>query len=279
MKIEDLNFGWGKKNRLAQMFRPSKDGNDRTVMFAFDHPYFYGPTTGLTPEVIKTLVPHADAVSPAKGTLEHIMDPLVTTPVILRVTGGNSMTRPEELSNEDIITSVDEAVKLNAIGVSISVYVGTEHQKQSIKNLGTLANEASKYDLLVLGITAVGAELEKMRGNAEEFSRYLAHSGRIVQENGAHIVKTYYCGGFEKVRDGVQAPIVMAGGKKIPENLALWMTYRAIKAGADGVDMGRNKFQAEDPVAMIKAVHSVVHDGYGPKKAFKLYQELKTKKA
>ena len=162
-----MNYGqldWGKTNRMAQVFRPNAQGEAHTVMLAVDHPYFYGPTTGLEDprETILPLVPYADAISPAKGTLVYSLDPLVPTPVILRVTGGNSMTRREELSNEHIITSVAEAAKLNAVGVSISVYIDTEHQAQNIRNLGTLANEASKYGLLVLGITAVGAKLEPM---------------------------------------------------------------------------------------------------------------------
>jgi len=281
-----MNFGqlsWGKTNRLAQFFKPNKKGEYHTVMLAIDHPYFYGPTTGLIDprETIKPLVPHADAISPAKGTLEYCLDPLVPTPVILRVTGGNSMTRREELSDEHIITSVEEAARLNAIGVSVSVYIDSDHQAQTIKSLGTLANEASKYGLLVLGITAVGANLEqKVKGEGAgdadfDTARYLAHAGRIIQENGANIVKTYYCKNFEQVREGIQVPIVMAGGKKIPEKDALELTNNAINAGVDGVDMGRNIFQAENPVAMIQAVKAVVHDGYSPEEAFRFYQELK----
>ena len=285
-----MNYGhlsWGKTNRMAQMFRPDKQGASHTVMLAIDHPYFYGPTTGLEDprETILPLVPHADAISPAKGTLEYCLDPLVPTPIILRVTGGNSMTRREELSDEHIITSVEEAVRLNAIGVSVSVYIDTEHQAQTIKSLGTLANEAGKYGLLVLGITAVGAKLEPMvKGEGEgskdfDAGRYFAHAGRIIQENGANIVKTYYVDNFDQVRKGIQTPIVIAGGKKIPEDEALEFTYRAIQAGADGVDMGRNIFQAEDPVAMIQAVRAVVHEGASPAEAFALFQELKGKGA
>ena len=280
--------GWGKTNRMAQMFKPDTKGEAHTVMLAVDHPYFYGPTTGLEdPRVtIRPLVPYADAISPAKGSLVFSMDPLVPTPVILRVTGGNSMTRREELSDEHIITSVEEAVKLNAIGVSVSVYIDTEHQAQTLRSLGALANEASKYDLLVLGITAVGAKLEPMvkgegKGSKDfDAARYFAHAGRIIQENGADIVKTYYVDeGWEQVRDGIQAPIVIAGGKKVPEKEALKFTAQAIKAGADGVDMGRNIFQAEDPVAMIQAVRSVVHEGKKPAQALKLFESLRSKKA
>jgi len=275
-------LGWGKLNRLAQIFRPDSAGNAHTVMLAMDHPYFYGPTTGLEDprRTITPLVPYADAISPAKGTLEYCLDPLVPTPVILRVTGGNSMTRREELSDEHIITSVEEAVRLNAVGVSVSVYIDTEHQAQTIRSLGKLANECSQCGLLVLGITAVGAKLEPMvkgegEGSADfDAAKYFAHAGRIIQENGANIVKTYFVDNWEQVRDGIQVPIVIAGGKKIPEREALEFTAQAIAAGAEGVDMGRNIFQSEDPVAMIQAVRSVVHEGRSADDAFVLFNEL-----
>jgi putative autoinducer-2 (AI-2) aldolase len=268
---------------MAQVFRPNAQGEAHTVMLAVDHPYFYGPTTGLEDprETIRPLVPYADAISPAKGSLVYALDPLVPTPVILRVTGGNSMTRREELSDEHIITSVEEAVKLNAVGVSVSIYINTEHQSQTLRSLGKLANEASKYDLLVLGITAVGAKLEPMvkgegEGSADfDAAKYFAHAGRIIQENGADIVKTYFVDNWEQVRNGIQTPIVIAGGKKVPEKEALEFTAQAIAAGADGVDMGRNIFQSEDPVAMIQAVRSVVHEGKTPAEALDLFNELK----
>jgi putative autoinducer-2 (AI-2) aldolase len=281
-----MNFGplgWGKTNRLAQMFKPNRHGEHHTVMLAVDHPYFYGPTEGLIDprKTIRPIVPYADAISPAKGTLQYCLDPCVTTPVILRVTGGNSMTRRGELSNEHIITSVEEAVRLNAIGVSVSVYIDSEHQTQTIRNLGTLSNQASKYGLLVLGITAVGATLEqRIKGEGAgddtfDAARYFAHAGRIIQENGADIVKTYYCDNFEQVREGIQVPIVIAGGKKIPEQEALDFTFKAIGAGANGIDMGRNIFQAEAPIAMIQAVQSIVHEGETPDEAFVIYDKLK----
>jgi len=281
-----MNFGqlsWGKTNRLAQIFKPDKKGDYHTVMLAVDHPYFYGPTAGLEDprKTIQPLVPYADAISPAKGTLEYCLDPLVPTPVILRVTGGNSMTRRLELSDEEIITSVEEAVRLNSVGVSVSVYIDSDHQKQTIKNLGKLANKAAEYGLLVLGITAVGANLEKkVKGEeAPDFDpgKYFAHAGRIIQENGANIVKTYFCENFEQVREGIQVPIVIAGGKKVPEKQALQYTFDAIQAGVEGVDMGRNIFQAENPTAMIQAVRSVVHEGKTPDEAHELYGQLKKK--
>lgn len=278
------NLGWGKTNRLAQVFRKDREGDYHTVMLAVDHPYFQGPIEGLKDprKTIQHLVPYADAISPAKGTLEYCLDPKTPTPLILRITGGNSMTRREELSDEHIITSVEEAVRLNAVGVSVSVYVDSEHQAQTIKNLGRAANQAAKYGLLVLGITAVGAKLEKMvkgegGGDNEEAARYFAHAGRIIQENGADIVKTYYCNNFEQVREGIQVPTVIAGGKKVSEIEALEYTFNAIRGGAEGIDMGRNIFQAEDPLAMIQAVRKVVHDIYLPEEAHNFYLSQKKK--
>ncbi len=278
-----MNFGqldWGKTNRLAQIFKRNKKGEYHTVMLAMDHPYFYGPTTGLIDprKTMQPLVPYADAISPAKGTLEYCLDAKVPVPVILRVTGGNSMRMPDQLSDEEIITSVEEAVKLNAVGVSISVYIDSPHQKQTLKNLGQLANECSKYGLLVLGITATGAELKKRLEEESDSNRnYFAHAGRIIQENGANIVKTYYTKGFEEVREGIQVPIVIAGGKKVPELDALTYTYNSIQAGAEGIDMGRNIFQADNPVAMIQAISSVVHKGKTPQEAYRSYKELSKK--
>lgn len=259
-------------------------------MLAVDHPYFQGPIEGLKDprKTIQPLVPYADAISPAKGTLEYCLDPKITTSVILRITGGNSVRRKEELSDEHLITSLEEAVRLNAVGVSVSVYIDSEHQAQTIKNLGKTANQAAKYGLLVLGITAVGAKLERIvkgeggkenedgKGN-EEAARYFAHAGRIIQENGADIVKTYYCKDFQQVRDGIQVPIVIAGGKKVDEKEALEYTYNAIKGGAEGIDMGRNIFQAEDSLAMIQAIRKVVHDNYLPEEAHNFYLSQKKK--
>jgi 3-hydroxy-5-phosphonooxypentane-2,4-dione thiolase len=281
--------GWGAINRAYQFFKPDKNGNYHTVMLAIDHPYFYGPTTGLeNPRLLSPLFPYADAISPAIGSLTALDAKLIKTPVILRISGGNSMRRKEgdELCNEHIITSLEEAVNHNAVGVSLSVFIGSEYQAQTIRYLGKVKEDAKKYGLLVLGICAVGTKLENLKkglsddGKTQlegEPARYLAHAGRIIQENGADILKTYHCKDFEKVRNGVQIPIVIAGGKKVPEKEALEYTYASIQDGADGVDMGRNIFQAENPLAMIQAVRKVVHEGYNVKEAYEFYEELSNK--
>ena len=270
-----MNFGelsWGKKNRLAQMFKPDKNGEHHTVMFAIDHSYFMGPIRGLEDprKTIRPLVKYADCISPARGTLEYCLDPLNPIPVILRISGGTSIER-KVYSDEAIMTCVEDAVKLNAIGVSVQVLIGSEHERQTIKNLSEAVRKSEKYGLLVLGVVAVGEELEEKKNDA----RYLKLAGRIIQEFGANIVKTYWCKNeFEEVRNGIQTPIVIAGGKGEGTMESLVYTYNSIQGRADGVDMGRKIFQNEYPEAMIRAVRSIVHDGLTTEEAFDFYNHL-----
>ena len=248
-------------------------------MLAIDHGYFQGPTTGLEApgKTVEPLLPYCDALSPTKGVLQYCIDAKTAPPIILRVSGGNSMARRDELDDEILTCTAEEAVRLNAVAVSISIYVGTEHQRQTIQNLAKMADAAHKYGLAVLGITAVGTSLDELRqpGKEEELARYLALAGRIAAEHGADISKTYYVPGhFDKVVGGCPVPIVIAGGKKVPEQQALEFSYNAVQDGAVGVDMGRNIFQSEDPTAMIQAVRAVVHEGKTPAEAYELFQEL-----
>lgn len=258
---------WGLKNRLSRVLRPE---TGRTVMLAVDHGYFLGPTTGLEDPAatIAPLLPYADALMPARGVLRSSVDAAaaVDTPIVLRVSGGNSILT--ELSNEDITVSMEDALRLNVSGVAISIYVGSEHQERTLINLAKLVDKGQRYGMPVLAVTAVGKGLGKD-------ARYLALACRIAAELGAHFVKTYYCKDFEKVVNTCPVPIVMAGGKKLPELDALKLTSNAIKRGASGVDMGRNIFQSEAPVAMIQAVRAVVHENASPKKAYDLYLDLK----
>lgn len=257
---------FGMKNRLSKIFTP-KTG--KTVMLAVDHGYFQGPTTGLRDmKGIVPLIPNADCLFVTRGILRNSIDPGIDTSVCLRVSGGPSILG--ELSNEDITTSVEEAIRLNASGIGMSIFVGAKNEERTIANLGRLVSEAERYGMPVLAITAVGKEMVRD-------ARYLALACRIAAEIGAHFVKTYYCEDFQKVVEGCPVPIVIAGGKKIPEMDALLMTENAIKTGAKGVDMGRNIFQSDNPVGMIKAVRSIVHKGASAKEAFEIYQ--KTKKA
>ena len=257
---------WGLKNRLSKIISP-KTG--KTVMLAVDHGYFQGPTTGLKnpKESINPLLPYADSLFVTRGILRNCIDPNTKTPIFLRVSGGPSVLG--ELSNEDLTTSMKEALRLNAVGVGLSIFVGAKNEDRTISNLGKLVNKAENYGMPVLAITAVGKEMERD-------ARYLGLACRIAAEIGAHIVKTYYCKeDFKKVVEGCPVPIVIAGGKKIPELDALQMARNALDDGAVGVDMGRNIFQSESPIAMIQAVRAVVHENKSAEEGLKIYNELK----
>jgi putative autoinducer-2 (AI-2) aldolase len=254
---------FGMKNRLSRIFKP-KTG--KTVMLAVDHGYFQGPIAGLRDlrNALIPLIPHADCLFITRGMLRTCIDPRSDVSICLRVSGGPSILG--ELSNEDITTSIEEAIRLNVSGVGMSIYVGASNEDRTISNLGRLINEAERYGIPVLAVTAVGKEME--RG-----ARYLALACRIASEMGARFVKTYYCEGFNRVVEGCPVPIVMAGGKKIPEKDALQMTANAIKEGASGVDMGRNIFQSDNPVGMIKAIRAIVHKGASVEEAFEIYSK------
>ena len=185
-------------------------------------------------------------------------------PIVLRVSSGNSILN-DDLSNEELCVSIEDAIRLNASAAAFSIYVGAEHEHQSIVHFSKLVNEAHRYGLPVLAVTAVGKEMDRDL-------RYLSLASRMAVELGADIVKTYYCDGFDKLVNICHVPVVIAGGKKIPEADALQLAHNAISDGAAGVDMGRNIFQAESPVDMIQAVRSVVVDGVAPADAYKGYQ-------
>lgn len=258
---------WGLKNRLSRIIK--SDG--RTVMLAVDHGYFLGPTTGLEDagKAINPLLPYADALMPTRGIVRTSIDPSTDTPMVLRVSGGNSIL-DEDLSHEGITVAMEDAVRLNVAAVAISIYVGSPNQKETLINMAKLIDEGHCYGIPVLAVTAVGKSMGRD-------ARYLALCCRIAAELGAHFVKTYYCEGFEKMVKTCPVPLVMAGGKKIPELEALELTYNAISRGAAGVDMGRNIFQSDSPVAMIQAVRAIVHDNATPKKAYEIYKSLKAR--
>ena len=258
---------WGMKNRLSKIIKP-KDG--RTVMLAVDHGYFMGPTTGL--ENIKTMVDpllkHADTLMLTRGALRNYIDPGVDIPIVLRVSGGTSILNETNLLHEGIVADIDEAIRLNVSGVAFSILVGQPFERDTLLGMTNYIDKAERYGIPVLAVTAVGKGLGKD-------ARYLSLASRMAAELGAHVVKTYFCEGFEKVVDTCPVPIVIAGGKKQPEQDALKMAHDAIQAGAIGVDMGRNIFQSTNPVAMIKAVNSVVHKKYSPKEAYDLFKSNK----
>jgi 3-hydroxy-5-phosphonooxypentane-2,4-dione thiolase len=258
-------YDWGMKHRLARIFRPQ---SGRTVMLAIDHGYFQGPTTGLerVDLSIVPILPRADALMVTRGVLRSAIPPTHQGGVVVRASGGPSILK--DLSDERIAVDVEDAVRLNVDALAVQVFVGGEQETQSVENMTRLVDAGYRYGIPVLGVTAVGQELTRD-------ARYLSLATRICAELGAQIVKTYYVSeGFEQVTAGCPVPIVMAGGKKLPERDALEMAYRAIQEGAAGVDMGRNIFQSDAPAAMLQAVASVVHDGADPGEAYQLFQEL-----
>ena len=251
---------WGMKNRISRLIKP-KDG--RAVWLAVDHGYFLGPVSKLEEpaKTIKPLLAYTDALMLTRGVLRNCVDASIDTPVILRVSGGNSIVGPA-LSNECTQTSMEEAIRLNASAVAFSIYVGTEHEHQTLKALGELINEGQRYGMPVLAVTAVGKELEKRD------ARYLSLSCRIAAELGAQMVKTYYCDDFEKVVQSCPVPLVIAGGPKLNTELdVLKLAHSAIEGGAKGVDMGRNIWQSDNAVGMIKAIRAIVHENASVKDA------------
>ena len=254
------------KNRISRIIKPD---TGHTVMLAVDHGYFLGPTTGLEvpQKTIGPLLQHADSLMLTRGVLRTSVASDTSTPIVLRVSGGTSILGT--LSNEEITTSVKEALRLNVAAVAVSIFVGSEHEKQTLLNLSRLVTEGEEYGMPVLAVTAVGKEMARD-------ARYLSLSCRIAAELGAHLVKTYYCEDFAKVVEGCPVPLVIAGGKKTPEREALQLTHDAIKEGAVGVDMGRNIFQSDHPVAMIKAVRAIVHNKDSVDDAFELYNRTRS---
>jgi putative autoinducer-2 (AI-2) aldolase len=256
------SLDWGMQSRLARLFRPA---TGRTVMLAIDHGYFQGPTTGLerVDLSIVPLLPYADALMTTRGMVRSTIPPAASPPVVLRASGGPSILR--ELSDEQIAVSMEDAARINAAAVAVQVFIGSEHETQSVHNMTRLVDQGQRYGIPVLAVTAVGRELTRD-------ARYLRLATRICAELGAHVVKTYYCAeDFDTVTAACPVPVVMAGGKKLPEQEALAMAYRAITEGAAGVDMGRNIFQSEHPAAMIKAVSAIVHQQAKPHAAYGHY--------
>jgi putative autoinducer-2 (AI-2) aldolase len=260
------NLDWGMKDRLSRIF-DRRSGN--TVMLAFDHGYIMGPTSGLERIDINILpiVEYADCLMCTRGVLRAAIPPTVNKPISLRVSAGSTVLT--ELNDEVIGVDIEDAVRLNASLMAVMVSVGGKYEALTVANLSQAVSEGTRFGIPTLGVTAVGKELTRD-------ARYLSMASRVCAENGAHVVKTYFCEeGFEKVTATCPVPIVIAGGKKVPEKDALSIAWRAIDQGASGVDMGRNVFQAEDPAAMIQAVRAVVHEREAPDKALQLYNDLK----
>jgi putative autoinducer-2 (AI-2) aldolase len=262
---------WGMANRLAQLIQP--DGH--ALFLPVDHGYFQGPTRKLEEprKTIEPLLPYADALFITRGVLRSSVDPGNSKPIILRVSGGTSVVG-KDLANEGITTSMEEAIRLNASAVGISVFVGSDYEKESLLNLAKLVDEGERYGIPVMAVTAVGKELEKRD------ARYLALACRIAAELGARVVKTYWCEDFEKVTGSCPVPVVMAGGPQVDTEFEVFeFVHDGIKKGSIGVNLGRNVWQNDFPIAMIKAIRAVVHQKATPEEAQKIYDSEKGSKA
>jgi len=261
---------WGMANRMAQLIQP--DGH--ALFLPIDHGYFQGPTRKLEEpgKTIAPLLPYADALFVTRGVLRSAVAPAKSKPIILRVSGGTSMAG-KDLANEGITTSMEEAIRLNASAVGLSVFVGSDYEKESLLNLAKLVDDGERYGIPVMAVTAVGKEMEKRE------ARYLALACRIAAELGARVVKTYWCEDFEKVTGGCPVPVVMAGGPQVDTEFEVFeFVYDGMQKGAIGVNLGRNIWQNDFPVAMIKAIRAVVHQKATPQEAQELYQREKETK-
>jgi len=261
---------WGKKNRLSRLIQ--KDGH--CLFMPIDHGYFLGPTSKLEKpgETVKSLLPYCDGIFVTRGVLRSCINPNNTVPIILRVSGGTSIIG-KDLANEGITTSIKDAVRLNVAAVGLSIFVGTDYEHQTLLNLSKVVDEAEEYEIPVMAVTAVGKELEKRD------ARYLSLCCRIAAELGASVVKTYWCENFEKVVDGCPVPVVMAGGPKVnTEREVLEFVYDGMQKGAIGVNLGRNVWQSEHPVAMIRALKAIIHENATAKEANDLLNSIKGKK-
>jgi putative autoinducer-2 (AI-2) aldolase len=257
---------WGLANRLSRILKPPRG---RTVMLAVDHGYFLGPTSGLEEpaKTIAPLLPYADSLMLTRGVLRTSVPEDADVPIVLRVSGGVSILR--ELSHEGLTVAIEDAIRLNASAITLSIFVGAEGERESLLSLAKLVDSGERHGIPVLAVTAVGKEMVRD-------ARYLGLCCRIAAEMGAHVVKTYYCDGFEEIVRATPVPVVVAGGKKVPERDAVRLAWNAVNAGAAGVDMGRNIFQSDCPVGMIRAVRAVVHDGATVDDALAVYERAKS---
>lgn len=258
---------WGMANRFSKIIRPK---NGRCVMLAVDHGYFLGPTEKLEvpQKVIEPLLPHVDSIMLTRGVLRTSLPPISDVPIVLRVSGATSIIG-DDLSNETITTSFEDALRLNVSCLALSIFVGSKYEHQTLANLASLVDNGERYGIPILAVTAVGKEMVRD-------ARYLGLACRIAGELGAHVVKTYYCENFEKVIEGCPVPVIIAGGKKLAKDKdVLELTFNAINEGASGVDMGRNIWQSDYPVAMIKAVKAIVHNGFTIQEASDLLMKEK----
>ena len=257
------NVGWGIKNRLSRIFNP-KTG--RTVMLAFDHGSVMESTTGM--DILSTsvlpLIHYADSLMCTRGAVRSVIPPSTRKPVCLRFSAGS--TELSELNN-DCVINIEDAIRLNASALGVTVALGDKYEAKMIENLAITVDKGYKYDIPVIAVTSISKQ--------ERDAAYLAMVARVCAENGASVVKTYYTEKkFSRIVNKCPVPVIVAGGVKMIEQKALDFCYRAINEGASGIDVGRNVFQSTSPIAMIKAISAIVHDNLDPEDAYQLFREL-----
>ncbi len=258
------NLDWGMKKHLANIFDP-KSGN--TVMFAFDHGYFMGSTSGLErlDLIIPELLPHVDCLMGTRGALRSSVSPDNRKAIALRVSSGSSML-DDDLSHEVVAVDMEDAIRMNADCMAVQTFIGAKGQLSSLDNVSRVINTGMRYSIPTMGVVAVGKDMERT-------DRFFKLATRIVAEMGVQIIKSYYCDNFEEVVAACPVPIVVAGGKKLPEKDALTLAYRSMQGGAKGLDMGRNIFQSSHPAAMAASIAKVVHEGYTDAEAYEFFQD------
>lgn len=263
------NLDWGMKDRLSRIFNP---GTGKTVMLAFDHGYFMGPTSGL--ERLDLLIPelakYTDCLMGTRGAIRTSVPASYNKSIALRASSGSSILQ-DDLSHESMVVDIEDAIRMNASAIVIQTFIGADGQKETIEALNQAVNLGSRYSIPTMGVVAVGKDMERT-------SQFFLLATRMLAEFGSQIVKTYYCDDFEKVASACPVPLVVAGGKKLPEKDALTLAYKSIQEGAAGVDMGRNIFQSEYPKEMLQAVNKVVHGGLSDKEAYEFYLDLSNEK-
>lgn len=260
------NLDWGMKKHLSNIFDPVS-GN--TVMFAFDHGYFMGSTAGLErlDVLLPQLIPYVDVLMGTRGAIRTCVPANCRKGIALRTTSGSSMLN-DDLSHEVLAVDIEDVIRMNADCMAIQTFIGADGQLSSLDNLSKAVNAGMRYSVPVMGVVAVGKQMERT-------GRFFKLATRILAELGANIIKTYNCEDFEEVVAACPVPIVVAGGKKLPEKEALELAYEVISKGARGVDMGRNIFQSQNPAAMAQAVNMVVHKGATAEEAYEFFQDNK----
>lgn len=259
------NLDWGMKDRLSRIFNPT---SGKTVMLAFDHGYFMGPTSGLErlDLLIPSLAPYADCLMGTRGAIRTSVPATYNKSIALRVSSGSSVLQ-DDLSHESLVVDIEDAIRMNASAMAVQTFIGADGQKETIEALNQAVNLGLRYSIPTMGVVAVGKQMERT-------TRFFLLATRMLAEFGVQIVKTYYCDNFEQVASSCPVPLVVAGGKKVPEKDALTLAYNSIQGGAAGVDMGRNIFQSENPREMIQAVYKVVHEGFTDKEGYEFYLDL-----